>query len=889
MANSPDSSPSPSSDHPSSAQGTAEQWFRQGLTAYKGGAYQRAISIFAALEQKAPSYRQKAQMGQVRAYQKLGDLDSARRLCQALLNSSPSQVQQWASRNLQLMSPAPISASESGVTDAISPYGPSVSSREIALESCEPENQPAVTENDDHDVVAVDDLSGFTPLPSNSSDSGNRPPLFADTVAEEQLVSPPAAPLTDGSSLATPSSHQPTVKAAEIAVSATDVASTPNLPSASPSLFHYQKLNQGSNPGAPPPSPPSATKAEPQNLDDPQAGESQSPAAATQSRPRALPAATRSAQRRSPPIVPRRPLSLWLVQAITLVATIVLTTWVLQGSLRSFNTFLRWVNWPVRLSPIGVLDRSYTSLVIGVAILLIVSSPWLFDRGLSWLYQQQRLSTRQLKTQSPAAVQLLRRVCRQRGWQLPELRVIPTQKPLCFSYGWLPRNTRITISQGLLDHLSEEQIAALYGYELAHITNWDLPVISGLSLWLFALYSLHHKFSSWGDQVASQPLRRKACGAISAVFYVGFWWFRKLGLWLSRQRSHWCDRVAPMLTRQPIAYQAMLLHVTEQIAAQVSTHGEAHPLLICLDGLMPVSPQQAISPGSFLGSIGLESLVAWDGQNPYRFWLMGNASHPLLGERLINSMRWAQSEPSPPRRYTTDHLDCPHSDPASLPSPSGVTLIDLVIQQGPLLGLLIGGGIAMVLWFVGGIVQALNWNRISWLYQDSSILVGGLLLGFGLGMLLRINSLYPDISVSEVQLNNDQSALSPLLDGPIRLPVAGYPVALKGTLMGPSGLANQLCQQLYLRHSTGTIALKVISPLGPFINWRNYQQHPASWTTQPVTVTGWARRGGGVLWVEVADIRRANRTTFRGKSPIWTTSLSLIASLLGISIIFLGG
>jgi hypothetical protein len=111
----------------------------------------------------------------------------------------------------------------------------------------------------------------------------------------------------------------------------------------------------------------------------------------------------RSAQRRSPPIVSlSRPLGLWLVQALTWSRHDRAHHLGIAGQPAEVSmTFLRWINWPVRLSPIGALERSYVGLVIGVAILLIVSSPWLFDRGLSWLYQQQRLSTRQLKTPEP--------------------------------------------------------------------------------------------------------------------------------------------------------------------------------------------------------------------------------------------------------------------------------------------------------------------------------------------------------------------------------------------------------------------------------------------------------------------------------------------------------
>jgi Zn-dependent protease with chaperone function len=834
------------------------QWFQRGLEELKAGNAQKALTIFERLGERVPRYKLKAQMGRIQAYQKLGQLNAAQKLCQGLLTHPSTDAQQWAQRTLQTIKHE-LRQSSTNSHEGGHYQEPTVNTRgsTVTKGAETPREIPGVLSSG----TPTEDLSGFTPLTS----AGTSKPVENTAVSSTEQADPDLGHKFESG--LSEVGHTP---------GASPLLPPPETTSGA-SLFHYQKLNQGIV------NAPSASLLPP--LADSVTGR---PASAS-----AQPAKKISKQQipthRTFRPAKSRPYGLWLVQLVTAITIIWLAIGLTHGILRSFNGLLQSIRWPFRLSGIDAFAGNYTGLIICLAILLIIGSPWLLDQGLSWRYQQHNLSTRQLQTHSTNAVRLLRQACRQRGWQVPELRVISEQAPVCFSYGWLPRNARIVVSQGLLEQLTEDEIAALYGYELAHLVNWDLPIISALAVWLFALHTLYEQCARWGDRVARNPLQRAILGIISALFYGSFWLFRKLGLWLSRRRSEWCDRTAPNLYGPSNQYQQLLLKLTEQITDSVSTQGKPHPLLVCLDVLMPVSSQQAISPGSFFNSVGLEGLIAWDYQNPFRHWLMANSSHPLLGERLGFLTEPGQTVKSLHPIPNMEHLDCQHTDATTLPLASKVTFSSLLLQQSPFLGLLIGGGIAMVLWFIGGTMQALAWNRVSWFYQDSSILAGGLLLGLGLGTLLRVNALYPDIASSERKHPSSLVPLEPLLKGPIRLPVEGHPVILKGTLAGAAGLTNQLCQSLYLNCAPGLINLQVLSPMGTVKYWQNPRQHPAQWIEQAVTVTGWARRGGGVLWVEVAEIRRERQPIFRSHAPVWTTGFSLIACLLGIGIIFLGG
>ncbi|NJL46708.1 MAG: hypothetical protein HC929_03405 [Leptolyngbyaceae cyanobacterium SM2_5_2] len=356
-----------------------------------------------------------------------------------------------------------------------------------------------------------------------------------------------------------------------------------------------------------------------------------------------------------------------------------------------------------------------------------------------------------------------------------------------------------------------------------------------------------------------------------------FWLLRKLVLWPSRLRWSWADRRAAALTQQPELLQHSLLALTANLGNHFRQQQQLHPVLASLDILMPLNIQAAISPGSFFSSVDYLTLMAEDCLNPYRRWLRANATHPSLAERLQPLDRQALNLHRPTGLP-------PLSAAYSVPS---FQLSLLLLQKAPVVGLLAGGGIALGLWFVGGVVQRFGWQRLSWLYQDPSLLQGGLLLGLGLGLLVRINTLYPDISP---RLPLATEAGVALMAGDNPLPVQGQPIRLEGTLIGAPGVANWFGQDLHLETSQGVVRLRAASPL---LGWWGIIQSPrhiSQWLGRQVRIAGWWRQGGGLLWLDIAEVSPLSQSdNFIDQGPLWATVVSLGLSLAGIWIILTGG
>jgi Zn-dependent protease with chaperone function len=812
---------------------TPEALLQSGLTALKQGTPHQAVALFSQLQdQPKATGRQKlkARMGLVRAYRALGQVTAAKTLCERLRQVSQPQVQQWAERTL-----AELTATES---------------------SSHPDQNT--------------DPTGFRPLSSSTTDnaSGFVPFTNGDTTPATPAAKPPASP---PNSVTSPPENQ-----SESPPLATPPSAQPN------SLFHYQSLNQDPSSTATPAAP------KPPHLDAPSPevnAPSASPAVITPPAELEQPAdqpwqfcqAGRLERLRKLPGQPPW-WQLGLIQAITLVLLAVVLFQVVAVGLQVLIWLTVGIRWLFPALPrFAVLYRDYHEWIVGFLGLLLLGSPWTLDGLFTRAYGQKPLSVSNLRTRSPESARLLLRICQQQGWTIPALRIIPNSAPILFSYGWLPRNSRIVVSQGLLDSLEDDELASLYGYELSHLVTWTLPLMSLVGLLLQGVYQGYWQSAKWGDRQVS-PL--KAIGATASVVCYGIYWLlRKVSLLMVRQRATTADRCAVEWTGNPNGLTRALLKSTMAMAEEIATAEYTPPLLESTDLLTPLSYQTVFSMGSLYPQADLPSLLAWDSQNPYRHWLNLNHPNPLLGERLTTLARYA----------TEWKLDLEIPTLATAQRTQGrlprLYWGALLRQISPYIGPLLGLAIALVIWFIGGLVNPLGVWWVSWVYGDRSLLIGGALLGAGIGTLVRINTYFPDIVQANRQDNPDLGAL--LADN-AALPTDSIALKLQGTLLGRHGIANWLCQDFLLKTPDGLVKLHFLSTLGALGNALIHPGHPVETMGQPVVLLGWFRRSA-TPWIDIDRLIRPGKQPIQANHPIWSAALGLGFCLWGIVVILRGG
>ncbi len=515
------------------------------------------------------------------------------------------------------------------------------------------------------------------------------------------------------------------------------------------------------------------------------------------------------------------------------------------------------------LQPLQFLYRNPTSFLLIVLFIMIGLSPWLLDWLMTTFYGQRELPKDVLHGYSRETARVLQRYCQQRRWQSPKLRILPIDAPVALTYGYLCRNARIVVSQGLLDQLADDEIATIYGTQLGHISHWDIVVMSLVLLVSLPIYGLYQQISAWGNKKASGIWCRPITILASVIY--GFWCLlTSLALWLSRLRLYYSDRLAAEITGNPNALTRALLKIAMGISSDVQRTEHTSGYLESLNLLLPVSYQQSLSLGSIAGHLPFESILMWDTVNPYRRWFTFSNSHPLIGDRIQRLNQIA-------RHWHIDtelHLTSQQT--------AKVKRHAFLLNIAPFVGIPLGAVFAGLIWLTWQTAFALKILNLKWIYEDWSFVTGCLLIGFSIGMVFRMNSFFPDIKTASVQ---NAELLPSLLTNPSGIPIDSISVCLVGKLLGRPGIANCLGQDLILQCSTGLVKLHH-TYLGQSVN-------PQDLIGRQVIVTGWFRQSA-TPWIDIHTVQTQSGKTIHSPHPIWSTVVAIAAQAWG-AYIFLTG
>jgi Zn-dependent protease with chaperone function len=545
--------------------------------------------------------------------------------------------------------------------------------------------------------------------------------------------------------------------------------------------------------------------------------------------------------------------------------TFIALFWVMRELLELVFAFINdiLVKLPF-LEPIQLLYRDTTPWLLVLLFILMGVSPWLLDWVFANFYGQREIDRDGLNLYSHEAVRVLHRYSHQRGWKFPKLRILPIAAPLAITYGNLPRNARIVVSQGLLEQLADDEIAAIYATQLGHIRHWNFVVMSVLLLVTIPVYRLYLILSNWADGI-SLGFGRMLVGMTANLFYIVWCLLTGTALLNSQVRNYYSDRFTCDLTGNPNGLVRALLKIAIGIAGDIEKQQQTTWQLESLNIVAPVGYQQSLSMGSIAPNVSFESLLIWDYLNPYSRWFTINNTHPMIGDRVYRLCQIARSWHIEPEIYI------------DLQQPLRVKRQSFLLQIAPFVGIPLGISFAALIWLVWHLAFALKILNLKWIYEDWSFITGCLFIGFSIGTLMRINSFFPQIKAQEVET---EERLPNLCANPSALPIDCISVRLVGKLLGRCGTSNLLGQDLILHCNTGLIKLHHISWAGQSLNIQDF-------IGRQVSVTGWFRRSA-TPWVDIQTLQTQSGKTINSPHPIWSTVLAVATEAWGAYILLRG-
>jgi Zn-dependent protease with chaperone function len=828
-----------------------------GLEALKRKDYPAAIALLENVSQANTQepLRLKAQMGLIKAYAAQDNLTWAIALCQPLCDHPQANISQWANQTLTYLQ------------QRLTPESPLKQDPEPSPE-LSPEVKVAhpsdVTAAPPPDPPATADPTGFMPMGNDPTGfvPQSEPPVPAQ---RQRVVLPDPPSSSDSSSIGadpttSPTSTNPFTLAPD-AVIVEEIIAEPGVAESATSEpeseFSETLPPDASDTDS------TSTRAESPPI-DPQPPIAQTPESFH----------WRQAERASKwtPLGRLDLKKFRVVQGITAIAPLALL-WIGQTTLFAvLFQICRHVTWPVYLRG-SFYDAPPLWPGAILLFLLYALSPWVLTTILQRFYDARSFSLDLLARHSPEAVRSLKRFCTQQRYPLPQLQIVYTSVPFVLTYGNLRRNLHITITQGLLDQLSDEEIATVVLAAASPLTRWDFPLLSWIALTAQIPYIIYRQSAAWVDRQSIAILHGLGL-LVMGLSYGLYRLLRWQGLWLSRFGSYYSDRAACEATGNPNGLTRALLKLNMGIAQDIRRQGQVSPLVESFALLGLTHARLALNLGSACLSQPLEPLLIWDQQNPYRRWLAINHPHPPLGDRLYLLNRYAQHW----RLSTELDFPAPPRSPSKLVNSSQFWL-----QIAPFLGFPVGMLFGFGLWIVGAIAGQLQFHSLSWMWGDWSLVWGGFWLGGSIGIFMRINYFFPDFP----KLTSQSTLPDTWLTDPTLLPIDSTPIRLQGRLLGNSKTTGALNQYLVLQVQQTLIHLHYTSAAGPIGNLFAGQHSPRHLAKRSVIVTGWLRRGV-TPWIDVETIHLTAQDVLHAKSPIWSTLLACITACIGLYLILWG-
>ncbi len=528
------------------------------------------------------------------------------------------------------------------------------------------------------------------------------------------------------------------------------------------------------------------------------------------------------------------------------------------------------------LAVFGTLEGGFSFGSFLAAVLLTLSfnalifflSPWLMDWIQHSLYGTQWVSLAEIGRRSPESAEVIERVCRQYKLKQPKLGLIRDQNPTAFSYGSLPNNARIVVSEGLFTYLEDEEVATVYAHELGHIIHWDFAVMTLAATLVQLLYLLY---------VYVRDTRRGRRGSknlafLAPVAYLFYVAGSYLVLYLSRVREYFADHFAAATTGNPNALARALVKIAfgivqegereqdEEARQRSARLLEGTRALGIYDAKAAVIAGTAYRVAADPGQVG--RVFLWDLFNPWAWWMELNSTHPLTGKRVRALATYAEQ------------LDLPvEFDMASVVAQGkqlnrqqlyGSFLRDLLLLNAEWLGAVLG----MVLGIPA--LQAGSYG----------MLAGLALAGASLGLLLKMTVMYPSLE------NPPALTVLKAMSNPYASPLRGLPMQLEGRVIGRGDPGYRFGSDLKLQDETGMIFLRYVSRFGPLGNFLFGANRAGRLVGQEGMVVGWFRRGA-VPYLDLARFQsRSGKvvTSHPAFGQALQVALGLMAALLLITL-----
>lgn len=190
---------------------------------------------------------------------------------------------------------------------------------------------------------------------------------------------------------------------------------------------------------------------------------------------------------------------------------------------------------------------------------------------------------------APEFYQMVADLAQNAGLPMPRVFVIRNAQPNAFATGRNPENAAVAASTGLLESLSEEEIAAVMAHELAHVQNRDTLTMTITATLAGAISMLGNFALFFGGNRNNNPLG--FIGVLVAILVAPFA-AMLVQMTISRTREYAADRRGAEICGNPLWLASALKKIAARAGRIVNEDAERNPATAHMFIINPLNGQR---------------------------------------------------------------------------------------------------------------------------------------------------------------------------------------------------------------------------------------------------------------------------------------------------------
>lgn len=277
-------------------------------------------------------------------------------------------------------------------------------------------------------------------------------------------------------------------------------------------------------------------------------------------------------------------------------------------------------------------------ILISIIILILqfLFSPFFTDLTMNWFY-----GVKWNYTMPDYLNNFINQICTKYNMKYPKIGFIDDGAPNAFTYGRTKNDSRIVLTRGIFELLSEEEVIAVVGHELGHATHYDMFFMTVAQLVPLVLYGVYETF----NESSSNDNDNDNLATVGLIAYVLYIVSQYIVLWLSRTREYYADSFSVEETKNPNALAEALVKVgyglttnannqtTDKKGEKKQSAAKSNAL-----GIFDSKTSKSLVISSFNGGRvskeNIKNAMKWEMWNMWAIFYEINSTHPLISKRL---------------------------------------------------------------------------------------------------------------------------------------------------------------------------------------------------------------------------------------------------------------